>query len=44
MFKVMIRDTMSPLAKEILEATGKIEVVAEQVTFKVDDLEPVASE
>ncbi len=29
MFKVMIRDNMSPLAKEILEATGKIEVVAD---------------
>jgi len=27
MFKVMIRDNMAPLAKEILEATGKIEVV-----------------
>jgi D-3-phosphoglycerate dehydrogenase len=26
MFKVMIRDNMAPLAKEILEATGKIEV------------------
>ena len=29
MFKVMIRDTMSPVAKEILEATGKIEVVVD---------------
>lgn len=29
MFKVMIRDTMSPIAKEILEATGKIEVVVD---------------
>ena len=27
MFRVMIRDNMSPLAKEILEATGQIEVV-----------------
>ena len=27
MFKVMIRDNMSPVAREILEATGKIEVV-----------------
>ena len=29
MFKVMIRDTMSSKAKEILEATGKIEVVVD---------------
>jgi len=29
MFKVMIRDTMSPKAKEILEATGKIDVVVD---------------
>ncbi len=29
MFKVMIRDNMSPVAKEILEATGKIEVVVD---------------
>jgi len=29
MYKVMIRDNMSPLAKEILEATGKIEVVVD---------------
>ena len=27
MFRVMIRDNMSPVAKEILEATGQIEVV-----------------
>ncbi len=27
MFKVMIRDNMSPVAREILEASGKIEVV-----------------
>ena len=29
MFKVMIRDNMSPVAKEILEATGKIEAVVD---------------
>ncbi len=29
MFKVMIRDSMSPVAKEILEATGQIEVVVD---------------
>jgi len=29
MFKVMIRDNMSPVAREILEATGKIEVVVD---------------
>ena len=29
MYKVMIRDNMSPIAKEILEATGKIEVVVD---------------
>ncbi len=29
MFRVMIRDNMSPVAKEILEATGKIEVVVD---------------
>ena len=29
MFKVMIRDNMSPLARDILEATGKIEVVVD---------------
>ena len=29
MFKVMIRDNMSPVAKEILEATGKIQVVVD---------------
>ena len=29
MFKVMIRDNMSPRAKEIMEQTGKIEVVVD---------------
>lgn len=29
MYKVMIRDSMSPIAKEILEATGKIQVVVD---------------
>ncbi len=29
MYKVMIRDGMSPVAKDILEATGKIEVVVD---------------
>jgi D-3-phosphoglycerate dehydrogenase len=29
MFKVMIRDNMSPIAKEILEGTGQIEVVVD---------------
>lgn len=29
MFKVMLRDNMSPIAKEILEATGQIEVVVD---------------
>jgi D-3-phosphoglycerate dehydrogenase / 2-oxoglutarate reductase len=29
MFKVMIRDNMSPVAKKILEATGKIQVVVD---------------
>ena len=29
MYKVMIRDNMSPVAREILEATGKIEVVVD---------------
>lgn len=29
MYKVMIRDSMSPVAKEILEATGKIQVVVD---------------
>jgi len=30
MFKVMVRDNMSPVARKILEATGKIEVVKDQ--------------
>ena len=29
MFRVMIRDNMSPVAKEILEASGRIEVVVD---------------
>lgn len=29
MFRVMVRDTMSPVAKEILEASGRIEVVVD---------------
>ncbi len=29
MYKVMVRDNMSPIAKEILEATGKLEVVVD---------------
>jgi len=29
MYKIMIRDNMSPVAKEILEATGKIQVVVD---------------
>jgi D-3-phosphoglycerate dehydrogenase / 2-oxoglutarate reductase len=29
MFKVMVRDNMSPVAKKILEATGKIQVVVD---------------
>ena len=29
MFKVMIRDSMSPVAREILEATGQVEVVVD---------------
>jgi len=29
MYKVMIRDSMSPIAQEILEATGKIQVVVD---------------
>ena len=29
MFRVMVRDSMSPVAKEILEASGKIEVVTD---------------
>ncbi len=29
MFKVMLRDNLSPVAREILEATGKIEVVVD---------------
>jgi len=29
MYKVMIRDNMSPVAKEILEGTGKIKVVVD---------------
>jgi len=29
MFKIMVRDTMSPVTKEILEASGKIEVVVD---------------
>ncbi len=29
MYRVMIRDNMAPIAKEILEATGKIEVVVD---------------
>ncbi len=29
MYKVMIRDNMSPVARELLEATGKIEVVVD---------------
>ncbi|MCP4347024.1 MAG: phosphoglycerate dehydrogenase [Desulfobacterales bacterium] len=29
MYKIMIRDNMSPIAKEILEATGKIEVTTD---------------
>ncbi len=46
MFKVMIRDSMSPVAKEILEATGKIEVVVdnEKVTNSPDALSKIISE
>ena len=29
MYKVMIRDGMAPVAREILEATGQIEVVVD---------------
>ena len=29
MYRIMIRDNMSPVTKEILEATGKIEVVVD---------------
>ena len=29
MYKVMIRDDMSPVAQRILEATGKIDVVVD---------------
>jgi len=29
MYKVMLRDNMSPRAKEILEATGQIQVVVD---------------
>jgi D-3-phosphoglycerate dehydrogenase len=29
MYRVMIRDNMAPLAKDILEATGQIEVVVD---------------
>ena len=29
MYKVMVRDNMSPVAKKVLEATGKIEVVVD---------------
>ncbi|MEJ2039045.1 MAG: hydroxyacid dehydrogenase, partial [Desulfosarcinaceae bacterium] len=32
MFRVMIRDNMSPVAKEILEASGRIEVVVDNDT------------
>ena len=43
MFKVMIRDNMSPLAKEILEASGQIEVVVDndKETSKPENLSKI---
>ena len=34
MYKVMVRDNMSPVAKKVLEATGKIEVVVDLVAVR----------
>lgn len=46
MYKVMIRDNMSPVAKEILEATGKIEVVIDndKATNQPDELAKIIGE
>ncbi|KPJ78647.1 MAG: hypothetical protein AMJ54_02420 [Deltaproteobacteria bacterium SG8_13] len=46
MYRVMIRDNMAPLAKDILEATGQIEVVIdnEKVTGEPDKLRELIGE
>ena len=46
MYKVMIRDNMSPLAKDILEATGQIEVVVDndKTTGQPEALAEIISE
>lgn len=46
MFRVMIRDNMSPIAKEIMEATGKIEVVVDndKATSKPEALSTIIGE
>ena len=46
MYKVMIRDNMSPLAKDILEATGQVEVVVDndKETGKPEALSEIISE
>lgn len=46
MFKVMIRDGMSPLAREILEATGQIEVVEDnaKATAEPDKLAEIIAD
>ena len=46
MYKVMVRDNMSPRAKEIMEATGKIEVVIDndKETAKPENLAKIIGE
>ncbi len=46
MFKVMVRDNMSPVAKEFLEATGKIKVVVdnEKATNDPEELAKIIGE
>lgn len=46
MYRVMIRDGMSPLARQILEATGQIEVVVDndKTTSEPDRLAEIISD
>ncbi|MBU2623544.1 MAG: phosphoglycerate dehydrogenase, partial [Proteobacteria bacterium] len=46
MFKVMLRDNMAPVAKELLEATGKIQVVVDndKITNDPEELAKIIGE
>ncbi len=46
MFKVMLRDNMAPVAKELLEATGKIKVVVDndKITNDPEELAKIIGE